>query len=250
MARFAIRLDYDGTEYFGWQVQPGQRTVQDLIQKNLSKILQEEISITGCGRTDTGVHAKNFIAHFDTGSVGVNLKFKLNKMLPADISISNLYEVGADFNARFDARSRTYVYRIAHGKSALDQRFVLWDSRKYNVDLMNESCNLVLNTREFGAFCKHHSQNKTTICRVTSAYWVQTENGMEFRVTADRFLRNMVRAMVGTMLEIGLERMRLDEFETVLKNGQRSEAGRSVPAQGLRLDKVDYDESDWVEILD
>ncbi len=249
MPRIAIELSYDGTAYHGWQRQPNASSVQQVLEEQFSRIFQEDISIMGCGRTDTGVHARHFIAHFDAEAIpGNNLIFRLNNMLPGDISIHKLYEVHPKFHARFDATERSYSYYISTEKDAFSRfhRFTVY--RKLDLNKMNDACVILKKHVDFGAFCKSKSQNKTNRCEIQHALWTQHVNLIRFDITADRFLRNMVRAIVGTMIEVGENKLTLSGFDEVIQSQNREQAGYSVPARGLFLEKVVYNQENWKEI--
>lgn len=244
--RYFIQLSYKGTNYHGWQIQPNAISVQEILHKAFSTILRENIEITGAGRTDSGVHASFFIAHFDSLKNDLetekNLLYKLNSFLPKDIAIHKLYIVKNDAHARFDATSRTYHYFVNQKKDP----FLLESSWYYpfalNIDLMNEAALLLLNFKDFTSFSKLHTDVKTNNCVISEAFWTQDDFKLKFTITADRFLRNMVRAIVGTLLDIGKEKITLDEFTQIIKNKNRSDAGLSVPAHGLFLTNITYDE--------
>ncbi len=241
--RYFVTLNYDGTRFHGWQIQPHDISVQEELQKALSTLLREEIVITGAGRTDTGVHARMMVAHFDTAQSvdGAQLAYKLNKFLPQDIAIQKIEPVSEELHARFSATKRTYHYYIHTEKNP----FLRHDSCElhYPLDfaLMNEAAALLLEYEDFGAFCKSHADVKTTLCDVTTARWVQTSpSTWYFEIAANRFLRNMVRAVVGTLIEVGRHRLTLDEFRKVIEGKKRTEAGESMPAKALFLEKIDY----------
>ena len=234
MSRYALELKYDGSHYHGWQFQNNAITVQQVLQESVSKILRLNISVTGCGRTDTGVHASHFVAHFNyPDTLSEDFIFRLNNLLPKDISIDAVYIVPDNFNARFDALSRSYRYTITTKKDPFIRQYAMLFYRDLNLDVMNEACNILKAHTEFGAFCKSHTQNKTNICDVTIAKWNQSDNSFVFNITANRFLRNMVRAIVGTMLEVGENKITLKEFEDIIESQNRQQAGYSVPAHGL-----------------
>lgn len=243
MARYFLQLAYNGTDYHGWQMQDNAPSIQQEITEKLSIILQVETPIMGCGRTDAGVHASQFFAHFDAESLPLDtatIVHKLNTMLPDSIAIYGLEQVIDDAHSRFHATKRSYQYCISTRKDP----FVSDRSYKFNVPLdlaaMNKACELLLGEKDFGCFCKANADNHTDICTVYQANWEQTEHMITFNITANRFLRNMVRAIVGTLLDIGQGKTSLAEFELILASKTRSEAGRSVPAHGLFLSRVQY----------
>ena len=243
MPRYFMHLAYNGAKYCGWQIQPDAPSVQGEIERCLSLKLGQEVSITGCGRTDTGVHARNYYAHFDLEKpIGDcnELVRRLNVFLPNDIAIRRIWEVGAEAHARFDATSRTYHYYICQRKSP----FHLDDAYNYNgpldVEAMQKAADMLFEFTDFTSFSKLHTQVKTNKCKIQEAKWFVDNDLLVFRITADRFLRNMVRAIVGTLLEVGKGRMSLDEFRQTIEKKDRCAAGESVPAQALFLEEVEY----------
>lgn len=246
MKRYFIWFSYDGTQYHGWQLQPNGITVQSELQRCLSLLLREEVNVTGAGRTDAGVHARVMAAHFDT-EVAFNaheLTKKLNGLLPHDISVDRVEQVPSDMHARFSAVSRTYHYYIHTQKNPFVRKYSQEIHYRLDFHLMNEAGRVLMEYEDFGAFCKAGSDVKTTICYVTHAAWHQTSaSTWYFEITANRFLRNMVRAVVGTLIEVGRGRMSLDEFREVIEGKQRTQAGESMPAKALFLEDISYDVS-------
>ncbi|MBR4920553.1 MAG: tRNA pseudouridine(38-40) synthase TruA [Prevotella sp.] len=243
MMRYFIWFSYDGTHYHGWQLQPNGNTVQAELQRGLSLLLREEITVTGAGRTDTGVHARQMAAHFDTDAVfdTDTLVMKMNGVLPPDISVSKVEQVSDEMHARFSAFARTYHYYIHTKKNPFRRHYSLELHYVLDFPLMNDAARILMEYEDFGAFCKAGSDVKTTICHVTAAEWHQTAVDVwYFEITANRFLRNMVRAVVGTLIEVGRHRMTLDEFRQVIIGGRRTQAGESMPAQALFLERVEY----------
>lgn len=241
--RYAIFFSYDGTAYHGWQYQPNAMTVQQRLEEALATILRHPVSVTGAGRTDTGVHARQMACHFDedTELDTDHLTFRLNSILPQDIAVSSTKAVSPEWHARFSPVSRTYHYYITTRKNPFSAAYALRLYFPLDVEKMNEAAMLLLKHEDFGCFCKSHSDNKTNICHVTHAQWTTLPDGtLQFRITANRFLRNMVRAIVGTLIEVGKGRMTTDEFQQVLLSGRRTQAGESVPAHGLFLEEVIY----------
>jgi tRNA pseudouridine38-40 synthase len=243
VARYFLELAYNGTDFHGWQMQDNAPSIQQLITEKLSTILQTETSIMGCGRTDAGVHASQFFAHFDAQELPIEIDLivhKLNTMLPASIAIYGLQQVKDDAHTRFHATKRSYQYCISTRKNP----FYSDSSYKFNTPLdlhaMNKACELLLRVQDFGCFCKANADNHTDICTVFNASWEQSEYMITFNITANRFLRNMVRAIVGTLLDVGQGKTSLEEFKLILASKNRSEAGRSVPAHGLFLSHVEY----------
>jgi tRNA pseudouridine38-40 synthase len=248
--KYFIQLSYKGTNYHGWQIQPNASSVQEVLTKSFSTILRENIEITGAGRTDTGVHASYFITHFSTNAENLQsdnkFLFKINSILPKDIAIHNIKLVKQDAHARFDASSRTYHYFIHTKKDPflLDSSYFL--PKDLNIDLMNKACDILFNYTDFTSFSKLHTDVKTNNCKITEAFWSQEEHKIKFTITADRFLRNMVRAIVGTTIDVGLGKLSLDDFIQIIESKNRSEAGVSVPAQGLFLTNITYDKSIYI----
>lgn len=240
--RYFIELAYCGTAYHGWQIQPSAKSVQGTIEKELSTLLREATSIVGAGRTDTGVHASYYVAHFDSPQEldSKQIKFKLNCMLPTDISVYNIEKVDDDAHARFDAVSRTYNYFINNTKHPFG-RDLFWDFRQdLDIALMNEGCSFLVGTKDFTSFSKLHTDVNNNICELRFAEWSKTEYGYKFEIRANRFLRNMVRAIVGTLVEVGLQKIPPSEIKEILSKKNRKFAGTSVPAQGLFLSGIEY----------
>ena len=241
--RYFIEFSYNGKNYFGYQIQPNDISVQEELEKALSTILREPIKTVGAGRTDTGVHAKKMFAHFETGQVlSDQLSHKLNSFLPADICIKRIFQVKDDFHARFDATYRTYEYYISLEKNPFtqDSAWQLW-RRNIDVDKMNEACKILFEYEDFTSFAKLHTDNKTNLCKMYKAEWEQNGTELKFTVSANRFLRNMVRAIVGTMIEVGSGKMQPEEVRKVIENKNRNAAGVSAPAHALYLVDVGYD---------
>lgn len=243
MKRFFISISYDGTAYHGWQVQPNGHSVQAELQRCLSTLLREEIAVTGAGRTDAGVHARCMVAHFDFEQPidEGQLTYKLNRILPRDISVQKVWEVPNDLHARFSAVSRTYHYYIHTQKDPFLRSYSC--ELYYSLDFakMNEAAACLLQYEDFGAFCKSHTDVKTTLCQVTQARWVQQSSySWYFEISANRFLRNMVRAVVGTLIDVGRGRLTVDDFCKVVEGKKRTDAGESMPAHALFLEDVSY----------
>lgn len=241
--RYFITLSYDGTRYHGWQVQPNGISVQGALQHALSLLLRQEIQVTGAGRTDTGVHARMMVAHFEVQhSIDLqNLTYKLNRLLPGDIAIQKIEPVGDDMHARFSATSRTYRYFVHTAKQPFLRHYSLQLHYKLDFPLMNEAAAMLLEYDDFGAFCKSHADVKTTLCHVSHAQWHQVTDGeWYFEITANRFLRNMVRAVVGTLVDVGRHRLSPDDFRKVIEGKRRTEAGESMPANALFLENITY----------
>lgn len=243
MQRYFLYLKYDGTAYRGWQVQPGERTVQGELQRALSVALRGDVPVVGAGRTDTGVHARMMVAHFDAaeGLDCSQLAYKLNRLLPRDIAADGVEAVDAEMHARFSAVSRTYHYYIHTRRDPFRRAYSCELYYVPDFDRMNEAAATLLEYDDFASFCKSHADVKTTLCNVTEARWVQDdEYGWHFVITANRFLRNMVRAVVGTLLDVGRGRIDVGGFRKIIEGKSRSAAGDSVPACALFLEKILY----------
>ena len=241
--RYFIELAYNGKNYHGWQVQPHAISVQEVINKAISTILRQEINIVGAGRTDAGVHASQMFAHFDVElPLNDNFTYKLNAILPDDVVIFNTTLVHNDAHARFDANSRSYEYKIWLGRNP----FLLETSwqlhhQQLNIELMNKAATILYEYEDFECFSKVKTDVNTFNCTVTNAEWVMKGNELTFHISANRFLRNMVRAIVGTLIDVGLEKITIDDFKKIIESKNRSNAGVSVPAKGLFLTAVTYD---------
>ena len=239
--RFFIQLSYKGTAYHGWQVQPNANTIQEEINKALSTILNVKIEVMGAGRTDAGVHAKQMFSHFDCNKEfeAKILIQKLNSFLPSDIAVQAIFEVGAEVSSRFDANSRTYEYHIVQHKSPFAPD-AYYFHKKLDVDAMNRGADYILGKQDFTSFSKVNTDTFTNNCEVALAHWQWDNNVLVFTIKADRFLRNMVRAIVGTLLEVGIAKISADQVLDVIAAKDRCEAGTSAPAKGLFLAKVEY----------
>jgi tRNA pseudouridine38-40 synthase len=240
--RYVLSLAFKGTHYHGWQKQHNATSVQGVLDEKLSLLLGANTETLGCGRTDTGVHASEFIAHFDTAAA-INpeqILFKLRQILPEDIAAYTLKEVADDFNARFDAISRTYEYIITTRQDPFSTEQSWYQYGQLDLEAMNKAAALLIGKKDFESFSKVHTQVNNFICEVHEAYWRQDGNRLIFTITANRFLRNMVRAIVGTLVKIGRGRMAWNEIEELLAKRDRCEAGQSVPAHGLFLTRVIY----------
>lgn len=241
--RYFIELAYKGTNYHGWQYQPDADSVQETLNKALSLLLKKEIDIVGAGRTDTGVHAKKMYAHFDyeTEIDSKKLTQKLNSFLPKDIVIFDIIKVANEAHARFDATKRTYEYHIHTFKDAFVNEGSWLHQLPLDLDRMNEACQVLFKHRDFECFSKTNSDVRTFNCIIYEANWQQNGNQLVFTIAADRFLRNMVRAIVGTMINIGLGKINLEDFEKIIESKDRGQAGFSVPAHGLYLTQIEYE---------
>ena len=243
--RYFLEIAYNGKAYFGWQRQPNQISVQQVLEETLSVLLRTEIKITAAGRTDTGVHAKQLFAHFDFDVLKdkVELIFRINSFLPKDISVKNIMEVADDAHARFDAIQREYEYRISIGKDPFSQDFAFQLFKKPNVDLMDRAAQMLLRHKDFQCFSRSKTDVKTYNCKIEKANWELEDDFLIFTIVADRFLRNMVRAIVGTLLDVGFGKTTMEDFQKILNSKNRGEAGASAPAHGLYLKKVVYPEN-------
>lgn len=244
MTRYFIFFSYDGTNYHGWQIQPNANSVQQELQHALSLLLRKDMEVVGAGRTDTGVHARQMAAHFDWDGDDIDCDqtvYRLNRILPKDIAVTGMRQVPQEMHARFSATSRTYHYYIHTKKNPFERHYSLQMNYVLDFDKMNEAAQLFLTHEDYAAFCKAGGDNKTTICHVTEARWVQTSpTTWYFVITANRFLRNMVRAVVGTLIDVGRGKISMEQFIDILHNGTRSDAGESMPGNALFLEAVDY----------
>lgn len=240
--RYFIKLAYKGTNYFGWQYQPDAISVQETLNKALSTLLRINIDILGAGRTDSGVHAKEMFAHFDyeTDIDTEKLVYKLNSFLPKDIAVFKIIKVHNEAHARFDATKRTYEYHIHTKKNAFESDDSWYYSLPLDVEKMNEACKILFEYTDFECFSKTHTDVNTFNCKIFEANWKQNEDKLVFTISADRFLRNMVRAIVGTMINIGSGKVSLNDFRKIIESKNRGKAGFSVPAHGLYLTKIEY----------
>lgn len=242
--RFFLGLSYKGTAYNGWQIQPNAPSVQQTLQRALSVLLKETIEVAGAGRTDTGVHASFYIAHFDTENPAPmhsdDFCYHLNCILPKDIAVSSIRPVRADAHARFDARLRSYKYYILQEKNPFRIDTTYQCTVPLDVERMNQAAALILQYDDFTSFCKLHADNKTNICHVTESYWGQCGTELVYTISADRFLRNMVRAIVGTLMDVGRGKITPEQFREIIEVKSRGKAGSSAAAQGLFLTDVVY----------
>ncbi len=241
--RYFIKFSYKGTNYHGWQSQPNAISVQEVLNKALSTILNSEIDSMGAGRTDTGVHAQEMFAHFDFDKIidVENTIHKLNSFLPKDIVVFDILKVHDDAHARFDAKKRTYEYHMNTFKDAFSNEQNWYYHQKLDLDLMNQACEILLKHTNFQAFSKVHTEVNTFDCKIQEAFFKQKNNKIIFTISADRFLRNMVRAIVGTLVYVGLKKITLEDFNQIILSKNRNNAGFSVPAHGLFLTKIEYD---------
>jgi tRNA pseudouridine38-40 synthase len=243
MPRFFLRLSFKGTGYAGWQIQENAVTVQEKLNNGLSVLLNQQIITIGCGRTDTGVHAKQFYAHFDVKDDiddRAKLVHRLNSILPVGIAIHELIPVSGHLHARFDATERTYEYFISTGKNPFLKEFTMQCHNIPDINLMNEACAYLVQQADFSSFSKSSTQVKTNICHIRKAEWEMRQGLLVFTISADRFLRGMVRAVVGTLMDAGVSKIRPDKIPAIISMKDRSEAGVTVPACGLFLSGIKY----------
>ena len=259
--RYFIYLSYDGARYHGWQIQPNGISVQEVLSKALSTLLREPIEVTGAGRTDAGVNASLMVAHFDTThEADEQLVYRLNKLLPHDIAISRIRKVTPDAHARFSATSRTYIYNIVTAKTPFEP-YAYRFPQPLDFALMNEAAQTLFDYTDFTSFSKLHTDVKTNNCRIMHAEWIPTQCQLstlnprlstvncqlstpkwQFTITADRFLRNMVRAIVGTLLDVGRGALTIQQFCEIIEKKDRCSAGTSVPGHALFLVDITYPE--------
>ncbi|MCR5445514.1 MAG: tRNA pseudouridine(38-40) synthase TruA [Bacteroidales bacterium] len=243
MGRYFIHLAYNGANYNGWQTQPGLPTVQQTLEGALSMLLRQPIAVVGCGRTDTGVHASDFYAHFDSSELGVRspeLVFKLNNVLPPDIAIFDVFPVADNAHARFDAVARTYQYHVSDRRLPFRQGQYCRIYFRPDQEKMNEAARVLMEYDDFTSFAKLHTQVKTNICHLTHAEWTEEDGGWVFTIRSNRFLRNMVRSVTGTLLDVGRGKLTIDGMRAIIEKKDRCAAGVSMPACGLFLTKVEY----------
>jgi len=252
--RYFIYLAYNGKNYCGWQNQKNAVSVQSVIENRLTILLKEEIKVVGCGRTDTGVHAKSYVAHFDAANLSsfekADFIYKINSFLPFDIVIFDYKEVEKNASSRFDALKRTYEYHISGIKDPFKNDLCHFVSaarfKQIDVDLFNKACQLLLKYDDFTSFSKVGTQTKTNICKIVHAQGVKENNYFVFSISADRFLRNMVRAITGTLLDVAYKKITLHQFCSIIESKNRSNAGESMPAQGLYLTEIIYPEKIFI----
>ena len=239
--RYFIELSYDGTPFVGWQRQPNGDSVQSCLENALSILFRKQLSIVGAGRTDAEVHARQLFAHVDIDEhIDQDLTFRLNKLLPKEIAVRNIFTVAQDAHARFDAISRSYCYHITTQKNPFLQKRSYQFTKSLDVKLMNQAAKILIDHEDFKCFSKSKTDVKTYICDIQHAHWQQDGSELVFSIQANRFLRNMVRAIVGTLIEVGLRKISISDFEAILTSRDRNQAGYSVPGHGLYLEKVNY----------
>ena len=241
--RYFLEFSYKGTAYHGWQRQPNASMVQQQMEDALSTLLGKETAVLAAGRTDTGVHAKQMFAHVDLAINTEEVKqlaHRLNKFLPHDIAVTDIHPVKVDAHARFDAMSRSYAYHLVQHKYPFAHELAYTFTTTLDWDAMNAAAKLLLNHTNFKCFSRSKTDVKTYDCKVTEAYWEKSDSEWVFHISANRFLRNMVRAIVGTLLDVGTGKSSLADFQAILNSEDRTKAGSSVPAHGLFLTQVQY----------
>jgi tRNA pseudouridine38-40 synthase len=241
--RYIIEISYVGTTFHGWQIQPNANTVQEEIEKAISLVLGEKTPINGSSRTDVGVHARQQFAHFESDNLRIETQKttnRLNKLLPKDIAVKNINKVFPKQHTRFDALSRKYIYRISRQKNPFHFSISALYSHDYDLALMNEAAALLLKYENFKSFCKVKTEVKTYFCKIKEAVWIQNADVLEFHIKANRFLRGMVRAIVGTLLDVGKGKTTILEFEQIILAQDRTKAGNAAKAEGLTLEEVNY----------
>jgi tRNA pseudouridine38-40 synthase len=246
--RYFIDISYHGLNYHGWQIQPDAISVQQVLERTVSTLLREEIKVTGAGRTDTGVHARQLMAHFDCENELEmdEFKFRINSFLPKDIAVNKVHRVKDDAHARFDATSREYQYFVHLKKDPFLQETSFLLHSPPDISRMNYAATLLLGHQDFQCFSRSNTDVKTYYCDVKKAAWEQNNDQLVFTIEADRFLRNMVRAVVGTLLDIGWSKSSLEDLKETIESKDRSKAGASAPAHGLFLTKVEYPKSIFI----
>lgn len=249
--RYVLDISYKGTHYAGWQIQENAFTVQEELQNALSTMLAKPVSVMGAGRTDAGVHARQLIVHLDLEHPpSRQFLHSLNGILSKDISANAIYQTQApDFHARFDATGRSYIYQCTRNKSPFHREFALWLRHPLDMDAVNQATEVLLTQEDFASFCKARSDNKTNICQIHHAFWQESGELLCFHIGADRFLRGMVRSIVGTLLEIGRGKRSVADFSRIIEAKDRRQAGPSADACGLFLDKVSYPEGSYHDII-
>ena len=242
--RYFIECAYRGTKYSGWQIQINALAVQEVIEKALTILVKREIFLTGSSRTDAGVHAYQQFAHFEMEEEILNcenLVYRLNKMIPLDISVQKIFKVADDYHSRFEALSRKYEYRISRKKNPFHRGLSYEFNGNLNINLMNDACQILFRYIDYQCFSKINTDVLTFNCTILEAYWKENDDDLlVFHIKANRFLRGMVRAIVGTLLEIGMGKLSVSDFEEIILSKDRKKAGRAVPAEGLFLMEVNY----------
>ena len=249
MPRYFLDIAYNGTAYHGWQIQDNAHTVQAELEKCLSTVLRQKTEIMGSGRTDTGVHARQQIVHLEMEEPADRRKLihKLNGFLPKDISVAGMRQVGGEAHARFDAEERSYEYHIHQRKSPFLENLSYYYPKALDIDRMNEAAQKLIGEQDFESFSKVKTEVNTFICTIKEARWEKQNDSLVFHVTANRFLRGMVRALVGTLLDAGLGKLKATDFVSIIESRDRRKAGRAVPAHGLYLTRVVYPDSVYLD---
>lgn len=245
MVRYFIQLAYNGANYHGWQVQPNALTIQEVLENAIATISRQKIDLVGAGRTDSGVHASFFVAHFELPEKlndESKFVFKLNSFLPNDINIVKIFQVAPDLHARFSALSRTYHYYITTKKEPFRDGVSAFTPYCLDLDRMSDAAKCLLDYIDFTSFSKLHTDVKTNNCSIMEAVWFEKDGMLVFRIKADRFLRNMVRAIVGTLIEVGRGKISKEQFRKIIEDKQRGKAGASALAKGLFLSSIEYPE--------
>lgn len=247
MARFFLTLSYNGTDFNGWQIQENTpNTVEQVLEDKLSMLLKESVDLVGCGRTDTGVHAKNYVAHFDCHCTDLienknHWIYKFNTVLPASIAVQNIQKVKESAHARFDATQRVYYYYLSRRKDPFRDPFSWYVYGDLDFDLMNKAAQVLLDYEDFTSFSKLNTQNKTNICKITKVTWQKSgPHEWRFTISADRFLRGMVRAIVGTLVMVGKNKLTINDFKNIIEAKNRQAAGNNAPANALFLTGISY----------
>jgi len=241
--RYFLDIAFNGSNYHGWQIQPESVTVQEVLNKHISIILGERICCIGCGRTDSGVHALKYFAHFDTIKIlDDSFRKKLDRFLPLDIKVKNIYLNTDKIHARFDALERSYKYILSKGKTpfSIHQKTITYSH--YDVSLINEACQLIIGSNDFETFSKGNNNHNHYICHVTKALWTETEDEYIFEITANRFVRSMIRMLTGTLIDVGRNKISIEEFRKIFESKDRTRAGKSVSPEGLYFTDVVYPE--------
>ncbi len=241
MQRIKLVLEYDGTGYSGWQIQKGQPSIQQELEQALSTVMKQKVRVTGAGRTDAGVHARNQVAHCDIPKTDLyRLKQSLNGLLNSDITVKEVQAVKADFHARFDAGSRRYRYTIVMQRTALN-RFYSWHMRhRLNLTLMQVAAEIIRSVEDFKSFCKVKSEVKHYRCQIFHSRWLKKDDLLIYEIEANRFLHGMVRAIVGSLVEVGRGKQSLSDFRQLIQSGDRTRVAATAPATGLVLEEITY----------
>mgnify|MGYP002013474219 CR=1 FL=1 len=250
LTRYFIELSYNGSAYHGWQRQPNAITIQQVLEEALSRLARNKITLLGAGRTDTGVHALQMFAHFDVSHKIANTKeliFHLNGFLKDDISVKGIRQVKPQANARFDATARYYEYHISTAKDPFHSQFHYYLKNQPDIDMMNEAAKSLLLHKDFKCFSKTNTDVKTFLCEIKKAVWKQEGSSLIFYISSNRFLRNMVRSIVGTLLEVGYKKRKVEDIDDLIRSKDRRQAGFSVPAHGLYLSRIEYPQNIYID---